>query len=121
MITPALKLEVEKELKGRITTIAPLSAANNAQIYRIVLDNKRVMVAKVAERGLDTEAFMLHYLKTRSRLVVPSVFYSNEHIIVMEFASEQALKTYHESPAQKKWYEAYMPIRGESKTHDITN
>lgn len=89
MITPALKLEVEKELKGRITTIAPLSAANNAQIYRIVIDNKRVMVAKVAERGLDTEAFMLHYLKTRSRLVVPSVFYSNEHIIVMEFVETQ--------------------------------
>ncbi|HYD18021.1 MAG TPA: fructosamine kinase family protein [Patescibacteria group bacterium] len=89
MISPGLKLEVERELKGRITTIAPLSAANNAQIYRIVLDNRRVMVAKVAERGLDTEAYMLHYLKTRSRLPVPQVFYSNEHIIVMEFVETQ--------------------------------
>jgi antibiotic biosynthesis monooxygenase (ABM) superfamily enzyme len=43
------------------------------------------------------------------------------HIIVMEFASEDALKKYADSPAQKKWYEAYMPIREESRTSDITN
>jgi len=44
-----------------------------------------------------------------------------KHIIVMEFESEEALKNYADSPAQKKWYEAYMPIREESRTHDITN
>jgi uncharacterized protein (DUF1330 family) len=44
-----------------------------------------------------------------------------KHIIVMEFESEDALKKYADSPAQKKWYEAYMPIREESRTHDITN
>lgn len=85
MINAALQQEIEKEVKGRITSMTPLSAANNAQIYRLVLDNRRVMVAKVAERGLDTESFMLHYLKTRSRLPVPAVFYSNEHVIIMEF------------------------------------
>jgi len=45
--------------------------------------------------------------------------YSN--VIVMEFASEDALKKYADSPAQKKWYEVYMPIREESRTSDITN
>lgn len=44
-----------------------------------------------------------------------------KNIIVMEFESEEALKKYADSPAQKKWYEVYMPIRGESRTHDITN
>jgi len=44
-----------------------------------------------------------------------------KHIIVMEFESEEALKNYADSPAQKKWYEAYMPVREESRTHDITN
>ena len=44
-----------------------------------------------------------------------------KHIIVMEFESEEALTKYADSPAQKKWYEAYMPIREESRTHDITN
>jgi antibiotic biosynthesis monooxygenase (ABM) superfamily enzyme len=43
------------------------------------------------------------------------------HIVVMEFASEAALEKYADSPAQKKWYEVYMPIREESRTSDITN
>jgi hypothetical protein len=42
-------------------------------------------------------------------------------IFVMEFESEQALKDYADSPAQKAWYEVYMPIREESRTSDITN
>jgi len=44
-----------------------------------------------------------------------------KHIIVMEFESEDALKKYADSPAQKQWYEVYMPVREESRTHDITN
>lgn len=43
------------------------------------------------------------------------------HVIVMEFASEDALKQYVDSPAQKKFYEVYMPIREESRTSDISN
>jgi hypothetical protein len=43
------------------------------------------------------------------------------HVIVMEFASETALQKYVDSPAQKKFYEVYMPIREESRTSDITN
>ncbi len=42
-------------------------------------------------------------------------------IIVMEFESEAALEKYAGSEAQKKWYEVYMPIREESRTHDVTN
>jgi uncharacterized protein (DUF1330 family) len=41
--------------------------------------------------------------------------------IVMEFESEDALRKYADSPAQKWWYELYLPIRDESATHDITN
>ena len=43
------------------------------------------------------------------------------HVIVMEFANEDALKNYADSPAQKKWYDAYMAVREESRTSDITN
>lgn len=43
------------------------------------------------------------------------------HAFVMEFASEQALKDYANSPAQLAWYEVYNPIREVSTTHDITN
>ncbi len=42
-------------------------------------------------------------------------------IIVMEFESEAALQKYAGSDAQKKWYEVYMPVREESRTHDVTN
>ena len=43
------------------------------------------------------------------------------HVIVMEFSSEDALKQYVDSPTQKKFYEVYMPIREESRTSDISN
>ena len=42
-------------------------------------------------------------------------------VIVMEFATEDALKQYAGSAAQKKFYEVYMPLREESRTSDITN
>ena len=44
-----------------------------------------------------------------------------KQIFVMEFESEEALKKYADSPAQKAWYDVYLPIREESRTHDITN
>ena len=44
-----------------------------------------------------------------------------KQIFVMEFESEEALTKYADSPAQKTWYESYIPIREESRTHDITN
>ena len=89
MITSALQNEIEREMKCRIVAIAPLSAANNAQIYKLSCDSGRAYVAKVAERGLDVEAFMLRYLKEKSKLPVPQVFFSNEHVIIMEFIVAQ--------------------------------
>lgn len=44
-----------------------------------------------------------------------------KQIFVMEFESQDALTKYADSPAQKAWYEVYLPIREESRTHDITN
>jgi hypothetical protein len=44
-----------------------------------------------------------------------------DNIIVMEFADQAALTAYADSPAQKKWYEVYLPIRAQSITSDITN
>lgn len=42
-------------------------------------------------------------------------------VFVMEFKDEAALKAYVDTPAQKEWYEVYIPIRERSQTHDITN
>ncbi|HET8548019.1 MAG TPA: Dabb family protein, partial [Bryobacteraceae bacterium] len=43
------------------------------------------------------------------------------HAFVMEFESEDALKNYRNSAAQKAFYEVYIPLREESRTHDISN
>ncbi|MCC6586875.1 MAG: Dabb family protein [Bryobacterales bacterium] len=43
------------------------------------------------------------------------------HAFAMEFESEEALQKYAGSDAQKEWYKAYLPVRGQSTTHDITN
>ena len=40
---------------------------------------------------------------------------------VMEFESVKALEDYAGSPAQKAWYDLYLPIRERSVTSDITN
>lgn len=42
-------------------------------------------------------------------------------VIVMEFASQEALTKYSGSDAQKEWYKSYMPVRERSQTQDITN
>lgn len=41
---------------------------------------------------------------------------------VMEFDSEAAFKAYEDHPAHRAWAEkTYLPLRGYSYTHDITN
>jgi fructosamine-3-kinase len=89
MITQALQDEICKAMGTRITAIAPLSAANNAHIYRLSAEGGVVFVAKVAEKGLDTEAWMLGYLREKTQLPVPRIHYSNEHVIVMQFIESQ--------------------------------
>lgn len=94
MISPAIYSEIEQALGRRIVAVAPLSAANNAQIYRLSFDDGVTRVAKVAERGLDTEAWMLNYLREKSSLPVPEVYYSNEHAIIMQFVHAESMIDY---------------------------
>jgi hypothetical protein len=42
-------------------------------------------------------------------------------VIVMEFKDQAAFDAYASHPAHKKWEEIYLPVRGLSHTHDITN
>ncbi|HVV73074.1 MAG TPA: Dabb family protein [Verrucomicrobiae bacterium] len=41
--------------------------------------------------------------------------------IVMEFKDQAAFDAYANAPAHKEWEKIYLPVRGESTTHDITN
>ncbi len=40
---------------------------------------------------------------------------------VMEFKDEASFKAYDNHPAHRAWEKVYTPVRGESRTHDITN
>lgn len=50
----------------------------------------------------------------------PKPEYAN-NAIVMEFESQEAFNKYAGSPAHAEWYKVWIPARGESRTHDITN
>jgi len=42
-------------------------------------------------------------------------------VIVMQFKDQAAFDAYVAHPEHKKWEEIYLPIRGQSQTHDVTN
>ncbi len=43
------------------------------------------------------------------------------HAFVMEFENQAAFEKYGDHPAHKEWEKIYLPVRGRSSTHDITN
>ena len=45
----------------------------------------------------------------------------NNAAFVMEFADQAAFDAYAAHPAHKKWESIYLPIREQSRTHDISN
>ncbi len=44
-----------------------------------------------------------------------------ESAFVMEFADAKAFAEYDNHPAHREWEKIYLQVRGESRTHDITN
>ena len=75
------------------------------------------------QAALDGVTAMPAKYKGMTRVWIKSIKVQGEktHAFVMEFADEAAFKAYTDSPAQLEWYKAYLPIRGESTTFDITN
>lgn len=73
------------------------------------IEGVRAMAAKVP--GITNV-----YLKT---VKVQPGDYNN--VIVMEFKDEAAFAAYADHPAHREWEKLYIPIRGESRTHDVSN
>ena len=42
-------------------------------------------------------------------------------VIVMEFENQAAFDRYADNEAHRAWEKVYLPIRQESRTHDVTN
>lgn len=76
------------------------------------------MLKVVSELPAEYPNVITHVWTKPIKKQIPDGF---NHIIVMEFKSEEALKNYVDSPAQKKFYEVYMPLREQSRTSDISN
>jgi fructosamine-3-kinase len=65
-----------------------LSGGCIGDVYRLTLADRSRVVAKLADdpaAGLETEAFMLHYLHTRSKLPVPTVLHSEPTLLLMTY------------------------------------
>ena len=80
-------------------------------------DQKQKVYAAIDQLAKDYPAIKRVWLR-QIKMQTPEGF---TDMIVMEFASEDALAKYSNSPAQKKFYEVYMPLREESRTNDVTN
>jgi len=67
-------------------TAAPLSGGCIAEVYRIALSNgESVVLKRAAEGGLETEAFMLTCLASRSELPVPGVLHASDSLLLLEY------------------------------------
>jgi len=79
---------VEAHLGERMLSVRPLGGGCIGEVYRAELEEGTPLVAKVDREGeshLEREAYMLRYLRERSELPVPEVYYGSETPLLMEF------------------------------------
>jgi fructosamine-3-kinase len=79
---------VEAHLGERMLSVRPLGVGCIGEVYRAELEEGTPLVAKVDREGeshLEREAYMLRYLRERSELPVPEVYYGSETLLLMEF------------------------------------
>jgi fructosamine-3-kinase len=79
---------VEAHLGERMLSVRPLGGGCIGDVYRAELEEGTPLVAKVDREGeshLEREAYMLRYLRDKSDLPVPEVYYGSERLLLMEF------------------------------------
>jgi len=79
---------IEVALGERLLDARPMDGGCIGEVYRAELSDGTSVVAKVdrsEESQLEREAYMLRYLREKSELPVPEVYYSSEALLLMEF------------------------------------
>jgi fructosamine-3-kinase len=79
---------VEAHLGERMLSVHPLGGGCIGEVYRAELEEGTPLVAKVDREGdshLEREAYMLRYLREKSELPVPKVYYGSEKLLLMQF------------------------------------
>lgn len=71
----------------RVTALASLGGGCISQVFRATLDDGTELVAKLGDgsAALETEAYMLGYLKAHSRLPVPAVRHAGPGLLLMDY------------------------------------
>jgi hypothetical protein len=105
-------------VSAQSTTTAPKSV-----IHVVTVSWKEGTTPEQIQAALDGAQALPKNFKGITRVWTRTIKAQGDrsHAIVMEFADEQALKDYANSPAQQEWYKVYTSIRGRSTTFDITN
>jgi len=79
---------VASHLGERLVSARPLSGGMIGEVYKAELEDGIPLVAKVDENAgshLEREAYMLRYLREKSGLPVPEVYFGSETLLLMEF------------------------------------
>lgn len=78
---------------------------------------KQSVMDGISKMAADPKMGITHvWLKT---LKVQGDGYGN--VFVMEFKDQKAFDAYAGAPAHREWEKIYLPLRGQSTTHDATN
>lgn len=104
-------------------TLSAASTAPKSVIHVVTVSWKSDATADQIKSALDAAQKLPSSYKGITRVWTKTLKAQGDrkNAIVMEFESEQALKDYTDSPAQKEWYKSYTPIRDRSTTFDVTN
>ncbi|HEY0945307.1 MAG TPA: Dabb family protein [Opitutaceae bacterium] len=105
------------------TAAASAQTAPKSVIHVVTVSWKSGTTPEQIKAALDGAHALPGKYKGITRVWTKTLKAQGDHknVIVMEFASEQALKDYTDSDAQKEWYKVYTPIRERSTTFDVTN
>ena len=88
MLPEEIIAEGASSLGERLLSTRPMGGGCIGEVYKAELSDGTVVVAKVdraAESHLEREAYMLRYLREKSELPAPEVYYSSETLLLMQF------------------------------------
>jgi fructosamine-3-kinase len=79
---------IEEHFDERLRSARPMGGGCIGEVYKVELEEGTTLVAKVDRESashLGREAYMLRYLREKSELPVPEVYYGSETLLLMEF------------------------------------
>ena len=82
----------------------------------VTADQKKLAIDGLEKMAAGTPGITNIWIKT---LKVQPQTYNN--VFAIEFKDDAAFKAYTEAPSHKEWEAIYLPLRGQSTTHDVTN